>query len=101
MLDFGFAELAVIIVILVLVVGPDEIPRIMVGLGRITRRLGYVRYALSQQFEEFMRDADLEDIRRQVNFEARDFDEAQADEEIIAPPPKPKPKKKTHARKTK
>ena len=50
-------------------------------LGRIARRLQYVRYALSQQFEDMMKEAGLDDIRKQVNFEERDFDERSADEE--------------------
>lgn len=83
MLDFGWAELLLIMAIAVLVVGPNEIPKLMVGLGRIVRRLQYVKFALSQQFEEFLRDADLEDIRKQVNFEepAEGFDEAAADDD--------------------
>ena len=88
MLDFGWPELFLIIAIAILVIGPDEIPVVMVTLGRVMRRLSYVRYAISQQFEDVMRDADLDDIRKSVNFEAKDehgndieFDEAAADEE--------------------
>lgn len=82
MLDFGFSELLLVIAIAVFVIGPEEIPKIMVTLGRITRRLAYIKYAFSQQFEDFMREADLEDIRRRVNFEEdkRGFDEAAHDE---------------------
>lgn len=82
MLDFGFPELLVIMALAVLVIGPKEIPGLMLGLGRIVRRLQYVRYALSQQFENFMEQSDLADIRDQVNFEAPkgNFDEAAEDE---------------------
>lgn len=80
MLDFGFPELLVIIALAVLVLGPNEIPKIMVTLGRLVRRLQYMRFAVSQQFEEFMRESDLNDIRGQVNFEEKRFNEAQADE---------------------
>lgn len=69
MLDFGWLELFLITVLVVLFVGPQDLPRVMVALGRIARRLSYVRYAISQQFEEVMRDADLEDIRKAVNFD--------------------------------
>ena len=84
MLDFGWPELFLIIAIAVIVIGPDEIPVLMVALGRIMRRLQYVRFAISKQFEDVMRDADLDDIRKSVNFEERDFDEAEADEEYLA-----------------
>ena len=83
MLDFGFPELLVIIALGVLVLGPNEIPKIMVTLGRLVRRVQYMRFAVSQQFEEFMKESDLQDIRSQVNFEEKRFDEAQADESEV------------------
>ena len=88
MLDFGWPELFVIIVLVVLFVGPQDLPRVMVALGRIARRLQYVCYVISRQFNDVMREADLDHIRKSVNFKERDthgqpieFDEAAADEE--------------------
>ena len=63
MFDFGWAELLVIVAVAVLVLGPDEIPGIMRSLGRIVRRLQYVRFALTQQFDDFMKEHDLEELR--------------------------------------
>ncbi len=90
MLDFGWPELFLIITVAIIVIGPEEIPVVMVAIGRIMRRLHYIKYTISQQFDDVMRDADLDDIRKGVNFEARDeqdrevnFDEAAADEEYI------------------
>ena len=85
MMDFGWAELVVIIAVAVLVIGPDEIPAVMRTLGRIVRRFQYIKYAISQQFEEMMGDADIDDLRRSVNFEAKDFDEDAADLEYLPP----------------
>lgn len=70
MLDFGFAELLFIMAIAVLVMGPKEIPVIMRAIGRVVRRLQYIRYAMTQYFDDVMQDADLKDIQKQVNFEA-------------------------------
>lgn len=81
MFDFGFSELLLIMALAVIVIGPKELPVVMRALGRIVRRLQYVRYAFSQQFDEFMRENDLDDIRRQVNFEEKNFDESAADAE--------------------
>ncbi|MCB1563275.1 MAG: twin-arginine translocase subunit TatB [Alphaproteobacteria bacterium] len=90
MLDFGFPELLVIAAVAVLVIGPKELPAVMRFLGRIVRRLQYIRYAFSQQFEDFMRESDLDDLRRSVNFEEKRFDEAAADEEeFMEPLPSP------------
>ncbi len=90
MLDFGWPELFMIIAVAVIVIGPDEIPVLMVALGRLVRRLQYVRYAITQQFDDVMRDADLDDIRRSVNFEASEdleTDEAAEDDPRDVLPP--------------
>jgi sec-independent protein translocase protein TatB len=86
MFDVGFAELLLVVVLAVIVLGPQEIPKVMLMLGRVMRRLQYVRYAFSQQFEDFLKENDLQDLRGEVNFEARStetFDESAADAEEI------------------
>lgn len=106
MLEVGWTELVLIMAIAVLVVGPSEIPALMVGLGRLVRRITYVKYAFSQQFDELMKQADMDDIAKSVNFETGikrqdqaekaaqseqvSFDEAASDEDpdyIIADSP--------------
>ncbi len=98
MLDFSWAELFVIIVVALVVIGPKDIPQIMHALGRFVRRLQYVRFAMSQQFDDFMKDHDLEEIRKGIKPEEF-FDEASADEDEMTPlpptpaqPPKPEAK---------
>ncbi|MCB1682759.1 MAG: hypothetical protein KDI61_13190 [Alphaproteobacteria bacterium] len=89
MLDVGWQELLLIAALAVLLVGPEELPKVMVFFGRIARRLHYVKYALTQQFEDLMREADLDDIRQSVNFEDKDFNEAEADEAVFPVPAEP------------
>ena len=85
MLDFGWSELILIMALAVLVIGPKELPAMMLGLGRLVRRLQYVKYAFSQQFDEFMHNADMENMRKSVNFEEGDarFEDAE-DDEVMA-----------------
>jgi len=91
MLDFGFPELLLILAVAVLVIGPQEIPAVMVAIGRLVRRVNYVRYAVSRQFDEYLHEAGLDDVADQVNFEDKtkrapkdtQFDEAAEDEELI------------------
>ena len=75
MLDFGWAELLIIIAVSIFVIGPKDIPNVMYGLGRIVRRLQYIRFAVTQQFDELMNAADVEELRRGVNFEQKRNDE--------------------------
>jgi sec-independent protein translocase protein TatB len=61
MFDFGWAELFLIGLILLLVIGPKDIPNIMYQGGKMMRHLGYMRFALSQQFEDFMQAQDAKE----------------------------------------
>jgi len=86
-LDFGWAELLIIIVVAVFVIGPKDIPNLMYGLGRIVRRVQYIRFAVSQQFDELMNAADVDELRKGVNFEQKrdvkaEHDEADEDADI-------------------
>ena len=98
MFDFGLAELALIAVVAILVIGPKELPALMAQIGRVFKRLNYMRYALSSQFDEFMRQSGVEDIRQNVNFEALPADDnpvLAVHEKALAA--KPKVKKKATA----
>ncbi len=82
MFDVGWSEMLVIGVIAVLVIGPKDIPKIMYQVGRFARRLQYMRFAMSQQFDEVLRAGDIEELRKGVNFEAPKTDEKSADEDF-------------------
>ena len=83
MFDFGFAELFVIIAAAVFLVGPKDIPGLLRGFGQGIRRLQYIRYSMSQQFEDFMREHDLNEIRHFSVDPLDDVDEKQADDLLI------------------
>lgn len=82
MLDFGWAELLVIVAVAVFVIGPQDIPKIMYGLGRLLRRLQYIKYAMSKQFDDVLNAGDIEELRKGVNFEDR-RDDSVIQQEII------------------
>lgn len=85
MLDFGWAELLIIAAVAVFVIGPKDIPNMMYGLGRIVRRVQYIRFAVSQQFDDLMKAADVEELRRGVNFEQkRDVHDVNHEAEVDA-----------------
>ena len=58
MFDIGWTELMLIGVVTIFAFGPEDIPKLMYNLGRIMRRFRYMRYALSNQFESFMEEAE-------------------------------------------
>jgi sec-independent protein translocase protein TatB len=97
MLDFAWSELLVVIVVAILVIGPKDIPKVMHGLGRLARRVHYLKFALSQQFEDLMKEHDLDELQKlaQKNVEQDamknaepnlvEIDEASADADYIPP----------------
>ncbi len=85
MLDIAWGELLLIVAVAVLVIGPQDIPKAMAALGRLVRRFQYVKFALSQQFEDIMRDQDLQDLRNFNDLRTQktpDTDEAISDEDM-------------------
>ncbi len=70
MFDFGLSEILLIAVVAILFIGPKELPVVMAQVGRVFRRLNYMRHAVMMQFDDFMRDSGMDDIRNDVNFEA-------------------------------
>lgn len=85
MLDFGWAELLVLVAVAAIVIGPQDIPKIMYGMGRFVRRFQYVRFAISQQFDDVLKAGDIEELRKGVNFEVPSTDEKEADEDVMTP----------------
>lgn len=81
MFDVGWSEMLVIVAVAVLVIGPRDIPKIMYNAGRFLRRLQYMKFAMTQQFDEILRAGDIEELRKGVNFEAPKTDERGADED--------------------
>lgn len=54
MFDFSWSEFLVVIVVALIAIGPKQLPDVLYGLGKIMRRLQYMRYALTRQFDDFM-----------------------------------------------
>jgi len=82
-LDFGWAELLVIMAVAVFVIGPQDIPKVMHGIGRFLRRLQYIKFAISKQFDDVMNTADIEELRKSVNFEqGRDAQDSEMESEL-------------------
>ena len=91
MFDLAWAELLVIGVVAVLAIGPKELPAVMRTIGRFVRRMQYMKFALSQQFDDFMQQQDLMELRAQAakGTTAPESDEAEADEDFMEQLPLP------------
>ncbi|WP_192498967.1 Sec-independent protein translocase protein TatB [Skermanella pratensis] len=66
MLDIGWSELLVIMVVALLVIGPKDLPKVLKTVGIWVRKARMLTRDFQNSVDEMIRDADLEDVRRQA-----------------------------------
>ncbi len=66
MLDIGWPELFIIAVIAIIVIGPKDLPRAMAHMARWLRKARMMAREFQSGVDDMVREAELEDIRRQV-----------------------------------
>lgn len=67
MLDIGWTELLVVAVVLIVVVGPKDLPPMIRAFGKMTRRLRQTAGEFRAQFDEALREAELDDLKSSIN----------------------------------
>lgn len=73
MFDIGWSELMVIGAVALVVIGPKDLPRVLYELGKWAGKARHLVAELRSGFDAMVREAGLEDVRREVN-KAADFD---------------------------
>lgn len=64
MLEVGWSEIFVVAIVLILVVGPKELPGMLRNFGRAMTKLRAMANEFRGQFEEALKEADLDDVRK-------------------------------------
>ncbi|GAA3074745.1 hypothetical protein GCM10010520_22330 [Rhizobium viscosum] len=67
MFDIGWTELLVIAVVLIVVVGPKDLPPMLRAFGKMTARARKVAGEFRAQFDEALREAELDDVRSTIS----------------------------------
>ncbi|OAP34519.1 preprotein translocase [Sinorhizobium glycinis] len=67
MLDIGWTELVVIAIVLIVVVGPKDLPPMLRAFGRMTSRMRGMASDFRRQFDEALREADLDEVRKTIS----------------------------------
>lgn len=67
MFDIGWSELVIIAVVALVVIGPKELPATLRTIGKMTARARKVAGDFRAQFDEAMREAELDDVRQTIS----------------------------------
>jgi sec-independent protein translocase protein TatB len=84
MLDLGWGEILVIAIVLILVVGPKDLPRVLRTFGRTMTKLRSMAGEFRSQFDEALKEAELDDVRKTVN-DARSLNPARELRDALNP----------------
>jgi sec-independent protein translocase protein TatB len=66
MFDIGWTELVVIAVVAILVIGPKDLPRAMRTVGKYSGKMKRMARDFQSQFNEALREAELDEVKREV-----------------------------------
>jgi sec-independent protein translocase protein TatB len=73
MFDISWTEFLLIGIIALIVIGPKELPGVMRTLGQWTRKMRVMANEFQNQFHEAMREAEMADLKKQVDDLAHDI----------------------------
>jgi len=72
MFDISWTEFLLIGVVALIVIGPKELPTVMRTLGQWTRKVRGMASEFQNQFQEAMREAEMADLKKEVDDLAHD-----------------------------
>jgi len=72
MFDISWSEFLLIGIVALIVIGPKELPAVMRTLGQWTRKVRGMAAEFQNQFQEAMREAEMADLKKQVDDMAHD-----------------------------
>src|ERR1700752_2215165 len=67
MFDIGWTEMLVIAVVMIVVVGPKDLPRMLRTCGKTTAKLRAMAGDFQKQFNEALKEAELDDVKKSVD----------------------------------
>lgn len=67
MFDLGWSEILVIAIVMIIVVGPKDLPRMLRSFGRTTAKMRAMAGDFRRQFDDALREAELDDVKNLVD----------------------------------
>ena len=66
MFDIGWTEMLVIAIVMIVVVGPKDLPKMLRTFGKTTAKLRSMAGDFQKQFNEALKEAELDDVKKSV-----------------------------------
>jgi len=80
MLDIGWSEMAIIVVVALFVIGPRELPKVLRTLGRYVGKIKAVAREFQDSIDEVVRESEIGEVKKQIEAAGRtDFTKKVAD----------------------
>lgn len=67
MFDVGWSEMLVIAVVMIVVVGPKDLPKMLRTFGKMTAKVRGMAGDFQKQFNEALKEAELDDVKKSVD----------------------------------
>lgn len=67
MFDIGWTEMLVIAVVMIVIVGPKDLPKMLRAFGKTTAKLRTMAGDFQKQFNEALKEAELDDVKKSVD----------------------------------
>lgn len=67
MFDIGWTEMLVIAIVMIVVVGPKDLPRMLRTFGKTTAKLRAMAGDFQKQFNEALKEAELDEVKKSVD----------------------------------
>lgn len=67
MFDIGWTEIALIGGVAVVVMGPEEMPRVLYNLGKVVRKIKTFTGDIQKSLDKIVNEVEVEDLARDIN----------------------------------
>lgn len=67
MFEVGYSEILVIAIVLIVVVGPKDLPKMLRAFGRMMTKFRTVSGDFRRQFDDALREAELDEVRKTIS----------------------------------
>ena len=67
MLSFGWSEIALVVVIVIIVIGPKEIPNLLRQLGKFSKSVKKISREFKNSINDLAEEGDIKDIKKSIS----------------------------------